>query len=946
MGAEVELHRLVDLALRSPDAGVVNFNHLHTLLHAILNHIGLSFDPLSGVINAPFASSNEFKDENPSAKQSGQTETERNAFTGHLGGTLEQAIDKVSLSDQQCSLQTRHDDLEKKVLELEDRLKILDDPLSNKFIIEEAKQLNQDEGSTHSTLSSMWQLMKINKRLQATEDAVERIMAILHEFLGTDGKAISGLKSDMEDVANELKNLKESLFGAENDSRQRWMGGDNDAASRLSSLEEHLNKLVKKDELALYVKWPALEEALNVKRTDLERRHKDKTRTNVLNLENETHGSSVLEVKEDKEVDDEGNIESDTESDGRAQTAPLPSSLDTPIPMPDYPKTAFTQSTQVNIEELFPTATAGYPTPEMVECLKQISELSAKHNEVQKHLASVVESQQKIAREVSAVEQALPQKVGKEDLNIPDDLQEQLALLKQGLEFLKTNQDLAALAEIKSMAISNKEHVEGIKRELAAIARQNKQTFSAPVVPQSPGIDSGVLDSIRERLNELQNDQGKLVLTTDRQYSELLEDLNRKQEHVEALYDYVEKLQENKADKDNVALEMDVKADKAALESKVNVSTFDNSFNMLDEGLREALQKMDDYMNEEMALKQALKQLSADMSEKMDGQALQAVKNYLEKRIAEVQKSRSLIAAEAKVDFADAAGFRKPIRFNCISCSRPVELPLRGSLQAQLPAARGVRTKRSKAPYLSYEMDQIRRHQRGHYGGGKVEKALSDIVASRPCGGSHTIICHPSKRRSKTTQFSQISGEISDGANWEREQSVLDLLKGTDGHLYKGRFRQTIPPIPKGYQSPPQEYESSLSKEESLATSTRSTSGPSSPRNPAVGEAVETQLVNTQSHGSSSPRTRMKKIVKLHGADSPPNPIPPPSPPTVRETESRKALAKKQRAENSQSKLFTPAAPRPSPDGAREYDDTDPTGIGDDTELVTRSQDREKTTNV
>ena len=39
-----------------------------------------------------------------------------------------------------------------------------------------------------------------------------------------------------------------------------------------------------------------------------------------------------------------------------------------------------------------------------------------------------------------------------------------------------------------------------------------------------------------------------------------------------------------------------------------------------------------------------------------------------------------------------------------------------------------------------------------------MEKALSDIVASRPCGGSHTIICHPSKRRSKTTQFSQISG--------------------------------------------------------------------------------------------------------------------------------------------------------------------------------------------
>lgn len=76
-------------------------------------------------------------------------------------------------------------------------------------------------------------------------------------------------------------------------------------------------------------------------------------------------------------------------------------------------------------------------------------------------------------------------------------------------------------------------------------------------------------------------------------------------------------------------MEMNIKADKAALDSKVNVSTFDNTFNMLDEGLREALQKMDDYMNEEMALKQALKQLSVDMSEKMDGQAFQALKNYL-----------------------------------------------------------------------------------------------------------------------------------------------------------------------------------------------------------------------------------------------------------------------------------------------------------------------------
>lgn len=79
MGAEMELHRLVDLALRSPDAGVVNFNHLHTLLHAILNHIGLSYDPLSGAIDTQVAAPT--KEPNGKSLQSEQSTTENKAVT-------------------------------------------------------------------------------------------------------------------------------------------------------------------------------------------------------------------------------------------------------------------------------------------------------------------------------------------------------------------------------------------------------------------------------------------------------------------------------------------------------------------------------------------------------------------------------------------------------------------------------------------------------------------------------------------------------------------------------------------------------------------------------------------------------------------------------------------------------------------------------------------------
>ena len=69
----------------------------------------------------------------------------------------------------------------------------------------------------------------------------------------------------------------------------------------------------------------------------------------------------------------------------------------------------------------------------MVECLRQIGELSDKQSIVEKNVASVIKSQQEIAGELAKVEQTLPLKVSKEDLNIPDDLQDQLAMLKQGM---------------------------------------------------------------------------------------------------------------------------------------------------------------------------------------------------------------------------------------------------------------------------------------------------------------------------------------------------------------------------------------------------------------------------------------------------------------------------------------------------------------------------------
>ena len=52
----------------------------------------------------------------------------------------------------------------------------------------------------------------------------------------------------------------------------------------------------------------------------------------------------------------------------------------------------------------------------------------------------------------------------------------------------------------------------------------------------------------------------------------------------------------------------------------------------------------------------------------------------------------------------------------------------------------------------------------------------------------------------------------------------------------------------------------------------------------------------SQSH-NTSPRARMRHIVKRHSSESPPVPVPSPSPPTVRDSETHKTLLKQQRQE-------------------------------------------------
>ena len=80
----------------------------------------------------------------------------------------------------------------------------------------------------------------------------------------------------------------------------------------------------------------------------------------------------------------------------------------------------------------------------------------------------------------------------------------------------------------------------------------------------------------------------------------------------------------------------------------------------------------------------------------------------VEKQIKDVQESRDKFARETRVDATDAAGVRRklPIHYHCISCNRPVELPVRDSEPA-LPENDSLPYRRMKFPFVSYDVEQV-----------------------------------------------------------------------------------------------------------------------------------------------------------------------------------------------------------------------------------------------
>ncbi|XP_059762368.1 glutamine-rich protein 2 isoform X3 [Balaenoptera ricei] len=397
--------------------------------------------------------------------------------------------------------------------------------------------------------------------------------------------------------------------------------------------------------------------------------------------------------------------------------------------------------------------------------------------------------------------------------------------------------------------------------------------------------DEELLGRVQSAILQVQGDCEKLSITT----SSLIEDHRRKQKDIEVLYQGLEKLEKEKANREHLEMEINVKADKSALAAKVSRVQFDATTEQLNRMMRELLAKMS---GQEQDWQEMLDKLLVEMDGKLDRLELDPVKQSLEDRWKSLRLQLKERSPLYQAD--EAAAMRRQLlaHFHCLSCDRPLETPVTGEVIPLTPVGPGLPGHRSTRPYTVFELEQVRQQSRnlklgsaafprGNPGqtersvgrlrsmharmlmdvekvqtrfGGSV-KASSQMIcelllpqrlsrpccrrlpdaadhtyprAPRRCGGSHTLTC-PS-RHSRLQHLAQ-GLYPTEEIQIARKHDEVDIL-GLDGHIYKGRMDTRLPDIlnkdNSGIKHKAKQSQPHVHRQRSLSGSTQLPSRPQS----------------------------------------------------------------------------------------------------------------------
>ncbi|CAG4924111.1 unnamed protein product [Colias eurytheme] len=337
---------------------------------------------------------------------------------------------------------------------------------------------------------------------------------------------------------------------------------------------------------------------------------------------------------------------------------------------------------------------------------------------------------------------------------------------------------------IQDQINSFQDQIEYLTRQIAALAQsQNANALSPDMFKDIQGLMT-LFQTVQDMQNQL-----KLVHETALQLAAEKED---RLYNMNALLEQIELLKTIKLDREDMVEAMAEKADLRMLARKVSHDQFEMACDDLSRGLEHALGKL---TLQESLWQQALDDIQREIEMKLDKMELSPVKEFFNNKLRQLQENLKEMAALRRE--VEAAGTKKKLLrdVNCISCDARAVMPMEAA--SNVPVSRPMPANLSMKPYLSYELDAIRKTQatnvpqRNMRDWENIEKQMGQTkqpppkpksetdkhLCNRYCGGSHTT----------TTAAQRVARLGHFMKQWGPDVVPLSsgLAAGDDGRMYK-----------------------------------------------------------------------------------------------------------------------------------------------------------------
>ncbi|XP_061182001.1 uncharacterized protein LOC133190403 isoform X4 [Saccostrea echinata] len=917
MPTQVKLAQMVDLALGTPEVGAVNFNVLHTLLHAMLKKLNI-LDVQAEI--------NEFDRDFLSSSKQRQISSLSDIDSGR-GEDSEDALSEKSTSIKSRNKSPYHH-LEVKVAKMSEQLEKYGNELPT---YKELFERGNMDPSLNTPVADVWKYIKIQKKVDANSDGLDE----LHNL-------VDGLMKNIKKLEQENKRLNDKISGLNIDDLLKRLA---DLEKKTDELNEKFSLLPTPEELAQYVTWPALEDALlGIKRdwenmqpqervvveissqTDPPSRPVSSRPLSRVSTASSGPSAEVLDVLEKlgklseshdaltKRVEAlEAEIKNKLDKDALEnlnlsgdlleQLSKLKEDLDALAQAREKKSISYhgkrmsdVSFTKLHAHELQDIAidVLTQKVSNLEDKLKMFQDMVMDDSAYQSQVSDLTnwleqqknrpdpladlygssDSAQNISSESKSDQKdsKVETKFSKADAKASktDDSAKKAGTSAEGKrgksaekEKAKTDsgeeqkpgspskkerseeskerncefeQEIMAIFEeeyteivavqetpdrpfssaelqlannkLKNLAfvlndqlVLVRDKIFSLDHELKRMAKGVEFALMRAKVAGMNELDSDALSRAQQAILQLQAEVEKLHSTT----KDIIEENNNRTQQIESLFQHCEKLQETKADKEYVQMEVDVKADKRSLDNKVNHSLFDSTTNEINKMIKDILDKL---AGHEESWNSTIKKFADDIDGKLDRLELDPLKEWLESRLKALNDKLRRQQAQVEWTEDDAAGIRKQLiqRFHCISCDRPVDLVPTGPVPS-LPTTNGLPPTRSPRPYTTFELDQIRQHAKSF--AGNSGEVTDYYATTRACGGSHTTT-FPNKRITRLSHLSHLFRE-EDGNVFPIYKEEVDV-QGADGHIYKGRMgaklEARLPSVTQeyGYKDMPQAY--------------------------------------------------------------------------------------------------------------------------------------------